>query len=440
MLRIGQLDVPDKLVRIGIVAEPDEGLGVVSRHNDVVALVLTPQLSEILFVVLGSRMHLDRHVAVAVVGVVVVETDREVTAELLDALVAHDGMALLLYEREVGEVDLFAAHLHDDRHLHRNQVEYPGAVAHRVGQVAELLDVGSAPDAFQVDRLAPERIGRQRPEYLGQRSHRDHLDVFGLVRRHVVINQRAAQQLAAVVNADFEVGIVAAADHLIGRACNFVAHIGILSATDTQDRLLGGYVEVALHIVQAEQLLGQASVSEDDQHAAFRRGRFQFLEPGLERGKLPGIEEIFETALNQPAEQQRRVFAGVPLQIGIDHIGNFLLRFEHLGKRESLDFDAFSDELLRKQVDHARPVGGSIAVECHDDILSGRGAEPPHDIGSQCRSGFRGSRDDRLDGFFRKLRTVDGTRVVIREGVVHETHDKYIFIGLISLFRDIRSP
>ena len=77
--------------------------------------------------------------------VVVVEADGEVTAELLDARTAHDGLALLLHEREIGEVDLFVPGLDDDRHLHRDQVEDPRAVAHRVGQVAELLDVGAAP-------------------------------------------------------------------------------------------------------------------------------------------------------------------------------------------------------------------------------------------------------------------------------------------------------
>lgn len=88
VLRVGAFDVPDELLGVGVVAESDERAGVVSGHDHVIAFVLTSQLVVIFLVVTGSRMYLDRHVAVAVVGVVVVEADRKITVEFLYAGIA----------------------------------------------------------------------------------------------------------------------------------------------------------------------------------------------------------------------------------------------------------------------------------------------------------------------------------------------------------------
>ena len=401
---------------------------------------MTAQLTEVLLVVFGSRMHLNRHVAVAVERIVVVEADGEVTAELLDGRAAHDGLALLLHEREIGEVDLLVPGLDDDRHLHRDQVEDPRAVAHRVGQVAEFLDVGAAPHALQIDRLAAERIAGQRPEDVGQRRHRDHVDMVGTVRSHVIVEQFAAQQLAAVAHTHLEIGVVAAADHPVGRAGHLVAQIGELAAADAEDGLLGRHVEVAFDVIEPAHLLDQTSAAVDEQHAPCGGRGPQRLEALFEGREFRRVEHIRVITLDEASEQQRRVLRGVPLQIGIDHVGDLLLGFEHLGKRHGIQFDPLAQQLLRKQVDHPGPVGRRIAVESDDDVPAGCGLQAGDDIPGQRSSSLGGSGNDRLDGFLGECRTIDGAGVVIRKRVIHETHKDKRFYRVNCLLRDIRNP
>ena len=61
-----------------------------ARNYYIVALVLTAQLVEVLLVILGTRVALDRHVTRRVVCIVVVEADWEVITECFNRLLAHE--------------------------------------------------------------------------------------------------------------------------------------------------------------------------------------------------------------------------------------------------------------------------------------------------------------------------------------------------------------
>ena len=422
VLRVGELDVADELLGVGIVAEPDERAGVVPRHDHVVAFVLPSQLVEVFLVVTGSRMDLDRHVAVAVVRVVVVEADREVAVEFLYAGIAHDGLAFALHEGEEGEFDPFGPGLDDDADLHRDQVEDPGAVAHGIGQVAQFLDIGAAPDSLQVDGLAAERIGGQRSEHLLHGLPWQQVYAVVVVGGDIVVEHTLLQKFAAQVYGHFEIHVVAASDDEVGRAGRPVAQVGVFTAPDAQDRLLGGDVEVALHVVERTQAAGQATVPVDGDHLAARD-----LIPQC--GELPAvcleplrIEHGLESAPENPPVKQCRVLCAVPLQIGVDHFVYLFFGFIDLCEIHRLEFDAEEPELLRKQVDHPRPVCGGVSVECDDQVVLRRCFQRFREFPGEAGCRLQGSGRNGFDGFGSKYRLVDSPRVVVRVRIVHETH------------------
>ena len=246
--------------------------------------------------------------------------------------------------------------------------------------------------------------------------------MVGAVRSHVEIEQLAAQQLAAVTHAHLEIDVVAAADHPVDRSGHPVAEVGELAAADAEDRLLGRHVEITFDVIESAHLLDQASAAVDDQHAPFGGRGPERFEALPERREFRRVEQILITALDQATEQQRRVLRSVPFQIGVDHVGDLPLGFEHLGKRRYVHSDPFAQQLLREQVDHPRPVGRGVAVEPDDDVFTGRGFQAGSDLPGQGGGSLGGSGDDRPDGLLRECRTVDGAGVVIRKGVVHETH------------------
>ena len=158
MFCVGGLNVFEELRDVSVVTEADEGLRIVPRHADVVALILTPELSVVLAVVGRAGVALDGHVAGGVVAVIVVEAYREVAVELLHSVPAHEALALPADKGAEVDVKFFAAGLHHDADLHRDKVEHPGGVAHLLRKVAVIFHVGASPDAFNVAWLRAERV------------------------------------------------------------------------------------------------------------------------------------------------------------------------------------------------------------------------------------------------------------------------------------------
>ena len=217
-------------------------------------------------------MYLDRHVAVAVVGVVVVEADRKITVEFLYAGIAHDGFAFALYESKERELDPLGTGLDDDADLHRDQIEDPRAVAHGVGQVAEFLDIGAAPDPFQIDGLAAERIGGQGAEHLFHGIPRQQMYPVVMVGSDIVVEYALLQEFAAQVYGHFEIHVVTTPDNEVGRPGRTVAQVGVFAAADTQDRFFGSDIEVTFSVVERPQSFDETSVSVDGDHLAVVRG------------------------------------------------------------------------------------------------------------------------------------------------------------------------
>ena len=357
------------------------------------------------------------------VRVVVVEADREVTAKFLDAAGAHDRLSLPLHEGEERKLQLLGSGLDHDAHLHGDQVEDPGAVAHRIGQVAQFLDVGTAPDALQIDGLATERIGGQGRQNLLQRLAGDQLEVVRTVRSDVIVEQTLPQQLSAQVHRHLEIGVIAAADHLIGRLCGPVAQVGILAPADAENRLLGRHVEVAPHIVEIPHPRHQTAAAVDDNHTACVIRRTERSDPQAEILRIGLIQQRLVAAPENASVEQRRVLLPIPLQQRIDQIADLLLRLEGRAEIDRLQPDVPELQLLRQQVDHPRPVGRGVTVESDDKIPARRSIHACGKLRSQCRCGLERSADYGPDGLGRKLRTVYGPGIVVRKGVVHETHD-----------------
>ena len=174
---------------------------------------------------------------------------------------------------------------------------------------------------------------------------------------------------------------------------------------------------------------------------AYRRGRLVpdiFVAGDLvqcESAVMPGatMSQLGSTAVRQGivagtnAAGGKRVFGPVASpwvsMIGDLQIADLLLRLEGRAEIDRLQPDVPELQLLRQQVDHPRPVGRGVTVESNDEIPARHGIHACGKLRSQCRCGLERSADDGLYGLGRKLRAVDGPGIVVREGVVHETHD-----------------
>ncbi len=153
------LGLGDEVFDIRVVLKTDIRLGVLAGDNDIIAFVLAAQLVVVLGGVILRRMDLDRHVARAVEGVIVIEPDRKIAAESIDAFWAHQVNADSLDETVEGEFDAQRSQIGHNRHFHRDQVENPGTVLHLGWQLAQPFQVEAAPDAFQINWFAAQRVG-----------------------------------------------------------------------------------------------------------------------------------------------------------------------------------------------------------------------------------------------------------------------------------------
>ena len=118
-----------------------------------------------------------------------------------------------------------------DGHLHGDQVEDPGAVAHLPGQMAQPVNVVSAPDALQVHRAAAEGLCADfRKEGLQLRKG-EQLHGFRHIRGDVGVQAALVDQIPAKLCGGLEVHIVVAAHgQVVGEipACADVAGMAVL--------------------------------------------------------------------------------------------------------------------------------------------------------------------------------------------------------------------
>ncbi len=155
---VGDLYFLDKLIHIGIIAETDEGLGVMTCLDYIITFVLTSELIEIFPVILFVGMTLHGHVAGAVIGIVIIEADGEITAEFIGTLPAHHLFAGCHEECLERKLHLVPPHFDHDAHLHRDKIEHPCAITHVGGQVSEFLHISASPYTFKINRFCTKRV------------------------------------------------------------------------------------------------------------------------------------------------------------------------------------------------------------------------------------------------------------------------------------------
>ena len=284
-----------------------------ARHDYVIALVLPAELVEMLLVIGAAAMALDAHVARGMVAVVPVEANGEVAAEFPDDRGPQHLFPFLHEESGEGEFQDGPGDVDQDAHLHGNEVEYPGGVAHLLRQFPEFLHIGAAPDAFQVYRLAAERIGGQgcgdlRECRIGQQFH-----VVGMVVLDIIIDiPGRRQQLPSQVDGDFEVAVIAAADDQGRGQGRRHSQVDVLAPADAQDTFLGRDVQIDLQVIQSAQRGDQAALTVDDGH---------FLVPFADcllEGFCPvSVQKTLIAAFVNFSEKEGGIFAAVPAQMPV---------------------------------------------------------------------------------------------------------------------------
>ncbi|WP_301053490.1 hypothetical protein [uncultured Duncaniella sp.] len=372
-------------------------------------------------------MALHRHVARAVVGVVVVEANREIPLELLGAFVAHHLLAVHGEEGLERELHEVAGDLGHDADLHGDQVEDPRAVAHLGGKVAELLDERAAPHPLEIHGLGAEGIRSHGGEDRLQRRHRYELEVARLVGGHVIVHGAVAEELPTQVHSHLEIGVVAAADYLVGRTRVLLSQVHVLSPADAQYRLLGRDIEIEAQVEQPVVLRDEASVSADNSHPALF-GTSEVLHPLAESLYLLRIQQSLVAILEYLAVEERGILLPVPFEAAVDHGVDLLLAPEVVEIVDLFGDDTLCSQLLGKEVDHLGPFGGGVAVHRHYDVPAAGGVLSLLYDGGKMFCTVEGSEYHSLRSFCGDGGTVHRTRIIVRERIVHETHEYRLFM------------
>ena len=315
MLRVGGLDFAEELRNVRIVPEADEGLGFVACNHHVVALVLTAELVVVLDVERSAAVALDAHVAGGVPGVIPVEADGEVAVEVLHGLFAHQAGAFLVHERAVVDIEQLPAGLHQHAHLHRDEIEDPGAVAHFPRQVPQALHVASTPDAFEIAGLGAERVLYELRADVRKGFEGHHLEILRVVVKEIPVYPSGPEQFAAQAYGTFEVAVVAAADGPVDDSGPGFADIGIFPPADAQDGVFRGKVEEALHVVEVPESRDQRTVAEHGDH---RTGNLFCRQRLFQRFGLILIHQTLVTTVEDLSVQQGGVDLGVPDEQRVD--------------------------------------------------------------------------------------------------------------------------
>ena len=143
-----------------------------------------------------------------------------------------------------------------------------------------------------------------------------------------------------------EIGVVAPANHLIGRTCGPVAQIGILPAADAENRLLGRHVEITAHVIEIAHPRHQTAAAVDYHHTPRPLRRTQAGNPRPETGRPGLVEQRLVTAAENAPVEQRGVLLPIPLQQRIDQGMDLLLGLERLAEINRLKGDAALQQLL----------------------------------------------------------------------------------------------
>ncbi len=312
----------DELLRVGVVPEANISLGALAGDNNIITFVLAAQLVVVLRDIIRGRMDLDRHVARAVEGVVVVEADREIAAEGFDNLRAEQLWPDRLNKAVEGELELASVGVGHDRDLHWDQVENPGAVFHLLRQVAQMLDVEAAPDTLEVDRTAAQRVGDHDGEQLLQDRKGDQLHALRIVPGQVIVDLAVTDQLAAQGGSYFEIDIIGPAQHRADLVEALPAQVVAGAAAVVEHGPLLGDIDKKPQVEQWAQLVAQGALA-IDQGKACAGGRELFELIG-QRRHFAAVQQAVKSLVVERAEEQDRIhipiFRQVRLQLLVEHV------------------------------------------------------------------------------------------------------------------------
>ena len=359
-------------------------------------------------------MALHGHVAVGMVGIVVVEANGEVAAELLHGLAAQQLLAHGLDEGEEGRFELVLPQLGHDGDLHGDHVEDPGAVAHLFGQVAELREIEAAPDALQVHRTAAEGPLAQLPEQGEQVGEGDQLHIGRFVGGDVVIQPSGADQAPAHVHADLEIHVVIPAHQQAVGQVRLAAQVAGVAVLEIQGRGAGGDVHPHADVVGVLQLGSQGA-------AAVHQHRFLRLQ-GLPQGlDLSRVLQARVAAFVAPPVQQHGVLLPVLRQVGLQHFGDLVGILQQGIGVHIMHLRAA--QLLAHHVHQGRHVRAGIGV--HGDVLAFL----------QQGGDLLGHGDGALHrGHAPAGDHVDGVMVDVGIGMEHEAHSFTLLVSLLRFY------
>ena len=404
---VGQLE---ELLAAVLFLKAQIGAGALTGGDDIVALVLTTQLAMVGHDVIRIRMALYGHIAAGMIGIVVIEADREIAAELIVGALAQQLFALRLHERKEGRFELHAVHVGHEGHLERNHIEYPGGTGHFIGQIAQLVNIAAAPHALQIHRPAAEGALVERVKHDLQRGEGHHLHIVGIVGVDVQIDLVLADQLPAAVHGAFKVDVIAAPQRRgIGERIR-LAQIGGLAVFEVQHGMLGHEIHPHAQIERVAHLFRQRAAAVHNHQPARRFGRGNHLFDDFHAFR---VLKAAVAALIAHAVEQHGVERAILGQVGRKHPLKHVVGLEQVfrGNDENVPF-----LLLLDQAHQHIELSARIAVDAN-------GLRARVDRGDDfLRHGQRAQRDVVFDALGHG-NVVDGLGIVIGVGMEHEAHD-----------------
>ena len=355
-------------------------------------------------------MHLNGHVAVSVVGIIIVEPDRENSAEPFHALFAHQGCGIGFEEGGERDIVGILAHANLKADLVRNHIENPRAVLHIRRKMPELFDECSAPDSFQIDRGGAERRFQLDLHALLEDGKRQHFQPVIHIVVNIKINGIGVDHFLTMQHADLVIVVIHAAENGGKRTERIIAEILDFAFADAERGFERSHIHKGCGIVFLLEQRGTATEHHNE------TSRFAFFGNAVfERGTLRRIEQTFDRSVDGFSEQKDRVDHAVLRQAFREHCFHFGRTFPGIAK---IDHGAVGNDIGDPAAE-GRKQRSDIAVQKQDFAFS-RG------IDQLLRHGLIAG--DRLCGnFLRDHRCIDRFRIGETERFEHETH-KIVFL------------
>ena len=354
-------------------------------------------------------MALDGHVAVGVIGIVIVEADGEIAAERVVGPLAQQLFAHGLHEGVEGHFKLVAVEGRRQRDLHGDHIEHPRAVLHFLGQLAQLVDVEAAPHAFQIHRAAAHGRTVQLVEQIQQRAVGQPLHLLGIVGEDIAVQRLFPNQLPAQIQRGLEVHIVVPAHQLAEGTGMGRTVVDGQAGLVVDGGLPGGQVHPNLQVVAVPQGLAQRA------HAVDHHGALGLVQLFLQRLHLFGVLQAFVALHEAAAVQQHGVAVTVGGQIGSQLFIQLFFVHGQSGRVDQLNVFHKFFQLTGQRAD----LRARVAVDTHAGLA---GLDLPGDL---LRHGL-GAFDQPVLHGLGGVNGIDRIGIHVGIGMEHKTHGFFL--------------